>query len=103
MLDEIDIRDYDLIVFDIGRTIHASTHILRPIPQNSLLKLHDLQMPFTLATGKNLPATKKTVDALDVRLPLILSNGCMLQKKTGEILFKATPPETVTRMVPRIF
>lgn len=102
MLNEINIYDYDLIVFDIDGTVHDSDHNLHPFTQQTLLKLHEYSFPFTLATGKNLPATKKTADALDIRLPLILSNGCMLQKRTGEILHKSTLPINVTMTVIQI-
>jgi len=102
MPDQINILDYDLIVFDIDGTIHDSNHQLHPFTQQTLLKLHEIPIPFTLATGKNLPATRKTADALGARLPLVLSNGCMLQKKTGEVLYKEALPENVTRMIIQI-
>jgi Cof subfamily protein (haloacid dehalogenase superfamily) len=99
---QIRLSDYKLIVFDIDGTIQDSYHNLHPYTKEVLLKLHDANIPFTLATGKNLPAVKSLAENLDIKLPLILSNGCMLQTVGGKVLEKYVLPVEITQKVIRI-
>ena len=90
------LSDYKLIVFDIDGTLVGSSHVLDLYTRDTLLQLHDLGIPFTLATGKILPATKAQADELRIQLPLIMANGSVLQKRHGEILYNAALPVDVT-------
>jgi hypothetical protein len=96
------LSDYKLIIFDIDGTLVGSGHKLDPFTRDTLLQLHDLRMPFTLATGKILPATKTQADELQIQLPLIMANGSVLQMRTGEVLYNAVVPGDVTRRAIRI-
>lgn len=96
------LSDYKLIVFDIDGTLVGSGHELDPFTRDTLLQLHDLGMPFTLATGKILPATRAQADELQIQLPLIMANGSVLQKRTGEVLYNAALPVDVTKHAIRI-
>lgn len=96
------LSDFKLIVFDIDGTLVGSSHELDPFTRNVLLKLHDVRMPFTLATGKILPATKTQADELEIQLPLIMANGSILQKRDGEVLYNAALPVNVTKRAIRI-
>lgn len=96
------LSDYKFIVFDIDGTLVGADHILHPFTKEVLLSLHDHGLPFTLATGKTLPATKAQADELLIREPLILSNGSVLQRRTGEILFHTFLPAAVTERVVEI-
>lgn len=91
------LSDYKLIVFDIDGTLVGSSHELDPFTRDTLLRLHDLGIPFTLATGKILPATKAQADELRIQLPLIMANGSVLQKRDGEVLYNAALPVEVTK------
>ena len=93
------LKDFSLIVFDIDGTLVGDSHQFHPFTRDTLLKLHDFGIPFTLATGKILPATKAQADELRVSLPLILANGSILQRRSGEILYHVYLPEKVTRKV----
>lgn len=99
MSRQIKLSDYKLIVFDIDGTIQDSNHNLHPYTTDVLLRLHDADIPFTLATGKNLPAVKPLAETLGIRLPLILSNGCMLQIVDGKEIEKYVLPVEITRRV----
>ncbi len=59
-------------------------------------------MPFTLATGKILPATQAQADELRIEQPLIMANGSVLQSRSGEVHFHARMPEEVVRGAIRI-
>jgi Cof subfamily protein (haloacid dehalogenase superfamily) len=96
---QIRLSDYKLIVFDIDGTIQDSNHQLHPFTKEVLLKLHNTKIPFTLATGKNLPAVKPLAEILGIKIPLVLSNGCMLQTVDGKVLEKYVLPLELTRQV----
>ncbi len=95
----INLRDYKLIVFDIDGTLVGKDYTLDPFTKEVLFRLREDGFPFTLATGKNLPSTKPLADELEIELPLILTNGGMLQTRHEEMLSKITLPLGVTRQV----
>jgi len=97
--DDINLHDYKLIVFDIDGTLVGKDHVLDPFTKEVLFRLREEGFPFTLATGKNLPSTKPLADELEIELPLILTNGGMLQSRHEEMLSKTTLPLSVTRQV----
>ena len=100
MIGKIKLSDYKLIVFDIDGTIQDSNHNLHPYTKKVLLKLHNARIPFTLATGKNLPAVKPLAEDLEIKLPLILSNGCVLQAVDGlEFEKHVLPIEIVLKVI----
>jgi len=82
----INLSDYRLVVFDIDGTIEDSRHVLHNETRDTLLRLRGFGIDFTLATGKHYSSCRSTINALQVKLPLIISNGCLIQKPDGEIL-----------------
>jgi Cof subfamily protein (haloacid dehalogenase superfamily) len=97
--DDINLRDYKLIIFDIDGTLVGKDHVLDPFTKEVLFRLREEGFPFTLATGRNMPSTKPLADELEIELPLILTNGGMLQTRHKEMLSKTTLPLDVTRQV----
>lgn len=95
----IKLKDFRLLVFDMDGTILDPSHELRDVTRAALLKLRETGLDFTLATGRNLPACQETAAALEIDLPLILNNGCVLQKRTGEIIDERTLPPAITKTV----
>jgi len=98
-IDDIKLHDYKLIVFDIDGTLLGKDHVLDPFTKEVLFRLREEGIPFTLATGKNMPSTKPTADELEIELPLILTNGGMLQTRHEEMLSKTTLPLDATLQV----
>jgi Cof subfamily protein (haloacid dehalogenase superfamily) len=96
---QIDLRDYQLIAFDIDGTLMDMDHVIHPLTRNTLFRLRDAGFPFTLATGKSLAGTISQADALEVDLPLVLINGGMLQTRRGEVLHAVTLPEAIVSQV----
>lgn len=96
---DINLHDYKLIIFDIDGTLVGKDHRLDTFTKEVLFRLREEGFPFTLATGKNLPATKPLADELEIELPLILTNGGMLQTRHEEMLSKKTLPLDVTLQV----
>jgi len=98
-INDINLNDYKLIIFDIDGTLVGKDHVLDPFTKKVLFDMREKGFPFTLATGKNLPATKPLADELEIELPLIMINGSMLETRHAEILSKTTLPVDVTLQV----
>lgn len=98
-IEEITLNKFKLIVFDIDGTLVGKDHILNQYTKETLFRLREEGFPFTLATGKNLPATKPLADELEIDLPLILINGGMLQTRQEKMLSVTTLPLDITQDV----
>jgi hypothetical protein len=96
---QISLKDFKLLVFDIDGTLVGPNHILDPYTRDILLKLRDYGIHITLATGKNLPATQQIADDLEIDLPLVLSNGSIIETRFGKITTKSVLPFDVTKRV----
>ncbi len=66
-------------------TILQLHHELDPFTQSVLLDLKDMGFAITLATGKNMKSTRVVAEKLQIELPMVLSNGCVLQSLDGTI------------------
>ena len=100
--EQVNLNDYKLLVFDIDGTLVGPSHILDPYTRAILLKLRDRGIHITLATGKNLPATKQIADDLEIELPLVLSNGSIIETRFGKINARSVLPFNVTKRVVEI-
>ncbi len=85
MWPDIKINQFKLFVFDVDGTILQLHHELDPLTQSVLCELKDLGFAITLATGKNMKSTRALAEKLQIELPLVLSNGCVLQSLDGTI------------------
>lgn len=99
---QINLKDFKLLVFDIDGTLVGPSHILDPYTRDILLKLRDFGIHITLATGKNLPATKQIADDLEIELPLVLSNGSIIETRFGKINARSVLSFDVTKRVVEI-
>ena len=95
--EQIDLRDFSLIVSDIDGTISGQGHIIHPTTKETIFRLREAEFPFTLATGKSLPGTVAQADLLAVDLPMVLINGGILQTRQGKVLNAVTLPEHIVR------
>lgn len=102
ILNQINLRDFKLLVFDVDGTLVGPSHILDPFTRKILLKLRNHGIHITLATGKNLPATQQIADELKIELPLVLSNGSIIETRFGKIITKSVLPIRVTKRVVEI-
>jgi Cof subfamily protein (haloacid dehalogenase superfamily) len=85
MWPDVKINQFKLFVFDVDGTILQLHHELDPLTQSVLCDLKDLGFAITLATGKNMKSTRALAEKLQIELPLVLSNGCVLQSLDGTI------------------
>ena len=100
--EDVELKHYKLLVFDIDSTILPRGGRLHPFTLGVLQRLREKGFAFTLATGKNLPSAKATADELGIDIPLILSNGTLIENRFGEVLARTALPETITQQVMRI-
>ena len=100
--DNIKLRNFKMIVSDIDGTLMGKSKQIEPFTHNIINRLREKGFYFTLATGKNLPATVPQADALEIDLPLILINGAMLQMRWGKILKQTVLPLEVIKQVVKI-
>jgi Cof subfamily protein (haloacid dehalogenase superfamily) len=101
-VNDVDLKNYNLIVSDIDGTLIGSDHVLSSYTKKTIFRLREEGFRFTVATGKNIPGTISQANELKIDLPLILINGGMLQTRQGEVLSAATLPPDVTKDVIRI-
>jgi Cof subfamily protein (haloacid dehalogenase superfamily) len=101
-IEDINMSEYKMVVSDIDGTLIGSDHVLSSFTKRSLFRLRDAGYEFTVATGKNMPATISLADELEIDLPLILINGGLLQTRQGKIKNVETLPLDVTEDVIKI-
>lgn len=82
--------NYKLIAMDMDGTLLNSNEEITKNTQKALEKAADMGCYITLSTGRSLPAIARFLKRLPLNAPLILYNGAMVAKKTGEILFHQT-------------
>jgi len=95
-IKDIHLNKFKLIVSDIDGTLIGSDHILSSFTKKTIFRLRDAGYAFTVATGKNMPATIDMADELEIDFPLILINGGMLQTRQGEMYSVTSLPLDVT-------
>lgn len=98
-LSDIHFEDFQLLVFDIDGTLMGPSHQLDPFTKEMLMRLEERGIQYSLATGKILPATKPLADELEIDLPLILSNGAIVQDRFGTVLEQIRLPFAVTQSI----
>ena len=97
MNSTINPADIKLIVFDLDGTLLGPSKRFTPYTKTILSRLRAKGIPFTLASGRNLPAIQPFADEIKVNLPLILSNGSILQTRQGKLFAQTCLPEDVVR------
>lgn len=97
--DQQHIGTYKLIIFDVDGTLQDSNHNLHPFTRKILMALKDRGIYISFATGKNLSAIKNLSDDLEINIPMILANGCVLQDRFGKVFYTAHLPMDVINHV----
>lgn len=66
---------------------------------NILKTLQDKGIAISLATGKIYPSVQELVKLLHITTPLILSNGAVIQKPDGQLVYDAYLPADVIQVI----
>jgi len=91
---------FRLVVSDVDGTLQDSIHhisaytirVIRCLPEKGIL--------FTISTGKLLPAVQEPAQRLGIQIPLITSNGSVLQYANGQMIHaKYIDPQVVHRII----
>jgi len=102
MQNMIDADNYRLLVFDIDGTLLDSNHLLQEKTRTVLKKCQERGIWVTIATGKNWDAVGPLADELDIRVPLILSNGALLENRERSFEVKLRIPADIMRGIIRV-
>jgi hypothetical protein len=94
---QIDLKNIKLVVSDLDGTIKDSDQPIHPETIATFAKLNDLDIYFTLASGRSLASLRPYAEELNIRIPLVLANGCIIQSMDGEIHHREFMPPEVTR------
>jgi hypothetical protein len=94
---QINLKDFKLVVSDLDGTIKDSEQPIHPKTIDTFAKLNDLDIFFTLASGRSLASLRPYAEELQIRIPLVLANGCIIQSMDGEIHHREFMPPEVTR------
>lgn len=97
MHPQIDLKDFKLVVSDLDGTIKDSDLPIHPETIETFGKLNDLGIFFTLASGRSLASLRPFAEELNICIPLVLANGCIIQSMDGEIHHREFMPPEVTR------
>jgi len=88
-----------MVVSDLDGTLKDVGAPLDPDLPLIIKALHQNGFYVTLATGKNFKSTRQTALSLGIKMPLVLSNGCVLQETDGTILEKKVLPMGFVRLL----
>jgi len=90
---------FRLVVSDIDGTLQDSNHRISPFTLEVIHRLRAEGVLFTLSTGKLLPAVQEPAQLLGIDIPLILSNGSLLQFPQGRLVHATFFDPAVVRAV----
>lgn len=96
---EINIKDIKLVISDLDGTILDSGQPLHPYTKEMILQLEDYGIHFTLASGRSLASLRPYAEALGVKIPMVLANGCIIQSLDGVIHHREFMPEDISKKV----
>lgn len=75
-----------LIVFDVDGTLVDDDQKLSENTINVIRKLQNKGLLISLATGKIYPSVEELLNLLNIRAPIILANGAIIQKPNGDLI-----------------
>lgn len=92
-------QNFRLVVSDIDGTLQDSHHQISDYSIQVIRRLQAAGILFGISTGKLLPAVQEPALKLGVKIPLILSNGALLQYADGRIVHATYMDEQTVRTV----
>jgi Cof subfamily protein (haloacid dehalogenase superfamily) len=85
-------RPVRLIASDLDGTLLNAQHEVGPLTDKALREAMARGILFTIATGKTFPSTEWLLRQYDIRIPIICSNGALVQAPDGTILHQVSIP-----------
>jgi hypothetical protein len=96
---DFDFHALKLIVSDLDGTLKDIDAPMDPALREIIAALSHAGVLFTIATGKNLKSTRESALALGISMPLIFSNGCIIQEIDGTVIEERLLPRTFTDLL----
>lgn len=96
---DFDFYALKLIVSDLDGTLKDIDAPMDPELPEIIAALSRAGIFFTIATGKNLKSTRESAQALGISMPLIFSNGCIIQELDGTIIAERLLARTFTDLL----
>jgi Cof subfamily protein (haloacid dehalogenase superfamily) len=93
------VNKYRLVVFDIDGTLQNSRHEISPYTEEVIQRLQARGILVSICTGKTLPAVKSPAEKLNIQIPIIMSNGSILQYANGQIVHASFFTEETARTI----
>jgi Cof subfamily protein (haloacid dehalogenase superfamily) len=102
MTPDLDPSTIKLLAFDIDGTLIGASKRISSFTKTILSRLRAKGILTTLATGRILPAVKDYAGELEIDIPLILSNGSILQDRKGNLTAETSLPADVVQAAIRV-
>jgi Cof subfamily protein (haloacid dehalogenase superfamily) len=98
-MNNIDNNHYQLIVSDVDETLLNSKMQLGEFSTKVFRSLRDKGMKMTIATGKSMNAVTDLIGHLGIGIPMVFSNGGMVQDTDGNILYSRTLDKEIVKKI----
>ncbi|SHE71159.1 hypothetical protein SAMN02746089_00688 [Caldanaerobius fijiensis DSM 17918] len=90
---------YKMVIADIDGTLINDMRVITPATKRAIEKFRNSGGIFTIATGRGINSAKPFIEELDIDVPVILFNGCMIyHPKTKRILYSEFLPDDVYKI-----
>jgi 5-amino-6-(5-phospho-D-ribitylamino)uracil phosphatase len=80
-----------LLVLDIDGTLLNSEDIVTPVVKRAIAAVHDAGVHVALATGRRVGTTRRVVEEIGIRLPIITFNGALVWDTETERPLRSLP------------
>ena len=101
-LPSMNSSNFKLIAFDLDGTLLNSKKQISAYTKDVLNQLRFKGIQTTIATGRILPAVRDYAEELEIDIPLIMSNGSILQTRHGKLATQTCLPRNVVETVLQI-
>lgn len=102
MTPSLDPSNYKFIAFDVDGTLLGASHKLTPYTKSILARLRARGIPYTIATGRNLPGIRDIAEEMRVDQPMVLINGGIIQTLEGKLITQSCLPLEAVETAMRI-
>ncbi|SNX52731.1 Cof-type HAD-IIB family hydrolase [Thermoanaerobacterium sp. RBIITD] len=95
---------YKMVVVDVDGTLLNNNREITTITRDSVKKFRNMGGIFTLATGRGIKSASPYIEALNLDVPVILFNGCIIYHPfEKKILYKRFLPDTLYKLIAELW
>ena len=89
MIDKNVLKTLKLVVFDLDGTLLNDRNEIGKDSIELVKKLQKAGVDFSIATGRLYSAMEQHAETLNLKIPLITLDGCLIQTREGKIIFES--------------